>query len=138
MSHEKLLEELMTEILGARFVFGKPEAPRTTVVGGVRVIPDGTIDENWIVELEARSLKQVRGSIVDLILTPKRPKKLLVLLAQPTQNVQQAEDHLNAVVVGLGQDSRNWCIVGLSRHHSRDEQLKTLRDRFNAAGVLTA
>lgn len=137
MSHEKLLEGLMSEILGARFVCGKPEAPRTTVVGGVGVIPDGTIDEAWIVELEAKGLKQVRGSIVDLTLTRDRPKKLLVLLAQPTQDVQQAEAHLNEVVVGLGQDSRNWCIVCLSRRDSRDEQLKSLRDRFNAAGILT-
>ncbi len=136
MTPESTLTELMSDLLGDRFKSGKGEAQRKTSVHGVDVIPDGIIDDEWIVELESRVLKQVRGAVVDLILSTNRRKKLLVLLAQPGADLSRAVGHLKEVVRSLGQDLNNWCIVGLSREWGKQERLEILRTAFQEAGIL--
>jgi hypothetical protein len=103
------------------------------------VIPDAIFGVDWVVELEARTTKQVRGVITDLMIHPRR-KKMLIVLVEPTlsssRTAQSVEAHLYQVVSRLGLNLDDWCIIGLSRNQARDEHLSILEERFIKAGIL--
>jgi hypothetical protein len=70
-SQEKYLKRLLTDLQLDRLSFIEAET-RVPTFEVHRVIPDAIFGENWVVELEARTTKQVRGVIIDLMLHPRQ------------------------------------------------------------------
>lgn len=136
--HEGYLKHLLTELDldGLSFVEAHTRVPDFEQH---RIIPDAIIGKDWVVELEARTTKQVRGVITDLMIHPRR-KKMLIVLVEPTQSssrtAQSVEAHLYQVVSRLGLNLDDWCIIGLSRNQARDEHLSILEERFIKEGIL--
>ncbi|MBK6755220.1 MAG: hypothetical protein IPG69_16940 [Flavobacteriales bacterium] len=95
---------------------------------------DGTIGDKWVVELEARTLKQVRGVIVDLMLH-ERTKKLLVVLVEEKgkRTAATVQEHLYKVIDQLEQERSDWCIVGLTTAFGAPEGASAA---FRKAGIL--
>lgn len=112
------------------------EASSSFKVGQHLVIPDGRIGKEWAVELEARTLKQIRGAIVDLELSAPNGKLLVVLFkGTTTMSESSVQGHLEEVVTRLKFDSGRWCIVALNRQDPRDVHLAKLRSRLGANGL---
>lgn len=106
-------------------------------LGGHRVITDGRIGDQWVVELEARTMKQIRGAIVDLAISAP-VNKLLVVLFKPTEitNVDSVRKHLEEVVQRLKFDPKRWCIVSLSKQETRGEHIERLKGALAMKGLL--
>ncbi|MBK7270374.1 MAG: hypothetical protein IPI07_13005 [Flavobacteriales bacterium] len=110
-SAEKYLRCLLrTTLQGSTTQFVK-EGPNTIRHRSARDVPDGTIGDKWVVELEARTLKQVRGVIVDLMLH-ERTKKLLVVLVEEKgkRTAATVQEHLYKGIDQLEQERSDWCI----------------------------
>lgn len=140
-SAEKYLRGLLSSILDNSPTPFEKEGPKTTrLFGKHSIVLDGTIGKDWVVELEARTTKQVRGVITDLLLHPRR-KKMLIVLVEPTptsrRTAKTVEEHLYQAVTELRLSLDDWCIVGLSRDQERDEHVGILRERFIKAGILS-
>lgn len=139
-SHEGYLKGLLSALNLDRLSFIEAET-RVPSFEVHRVIPDAVFGVDWVVELEARTTKQVRGVITDLMIHPRR-KKMLIVLVEPTQSssrtAQSVEAHLYQVVSRLGLNLDDWCIIGLSRNQARDEHLSILEERFIKEGILLA
>lgn len=112
------------------------EASNSFKVGEHHVVPDGQIGSEWAVELEARTLKQIRGALVDLELSAPKSKLLVVLFkGTATMSESSVQGHLEEVVTRLEFDSERWCIVALNRQESREVHLARLRSRLGAKGL---
>ncbi|MBK9539417.1 MAG: hypothetical protein IPO12_11850 [Flavobacteriales bacterium] len=137
-SAEKYLRCLLrTTLQGSTTQFVK-EGPNTTRQFGQHdIVLDGTIGDKWVVELEARTLKQVRGVIVDLMLH-ERTKKLLVVLVEEKgkRTAATVQEHLYKVIDQLEQERSDWCIVGLPRPFDPSGHRKELDRAFRKAGIL--
>ena len=138
-SQEKYLKRLLTDLQLDRLTFIEAET-RVPSFEVHRVIPDAIFGEDWVVELEARTTKQVRGVITDLMLHPRR-KKMLIVLVEPTatskRTAKTVEEHLYQAITALKLSLDDWCVVGLSRDQERDEHIGILRKRFIEAGILS-
>ncbi|MBK7384147.1 MAG: hypothetical protein IPI81_12605 [Flavobacteriales bacterium] len=134
---EGYLKGLLDELLSGRVDWSEPKPPFE--LGGHRIIPDGRFGKEWVVELEARTLKQVRGALVDLTISD-RPKKLLVVLFKPTDSMSASsvEQHLNEVVERMKGPKRTWCIIALTKEGSREKHLESIKKALLPHGLVVA
>jgi len=122
----------MARAAGSAFVSGG-DSVKVCYEGSVARI-DGTVGSSVAVEIEARTEKQVRGAILDLICHPYE-KKLLVLL-DANMNLETATRSSRGIL-GRFLDPTNFQVVPISGSGSSgptDDQVKAVRDALRFLG----
>lgn len=102
-------KRLMRKAVGKTFSDWGPSLEICYGRGGVARI-DGTIGGTIAVEIEARTAKQIRGAVVDLIFHPY-PKKLLVIIPIHVSNPDQTAEQCRYILARFVEASNFRVIV---------------------------
>lgn len=133
--HDAYVKKLLDRILGPRFLTTGPGVvvPYDDIVGRI----DGVIDDSCAVEIESRTIKQVRGAVLDLFFHPY-PKKLLVIVPVHMHKPQEAVAHCQGILrdLGLGPDSYRVVLLAGSGDLPDEQDPERLEDALRELSCL--
>jgi hypothetical protein len=137
-SHDEYGKNVMRKAAGARFVSHGP-ALNVDFGAGSPARIDGVVGDQVAVEIESRVAKQVRGSIVDLILHGF-DEKLLVLMpvhmSKPEETAAQCRK-----ILGKFLEKHNFRVVLLSGSGSapsEESDSALVREALSQLGVMSS
>lgn len=132
--HETALQDVLRTIFGALVsadILTKRVPVGTT---GTYVEPDAVvISEDLVIEVESRTAKQIRGAIMDLLLSPG--KKKLLIIRPTSDDIAGKKAHFEAVLAARLRSDESSAVVLLANEADPSADQDAIRQGLAQLGI---
>lgn len=134
-SHEMPVREVLDELLGNRISYAIKDTKVMVGNTGTQIEPDAVVTgEDLVIEIESRTAKQIRGAIMDLLLSPRK-KKLLII--RPTNDdVAGKKAHFEAVLAARLRRDESSAVVVLDNEPDQLQDHAAIKDGLAVLGII--
>ena len=132
--HETTLQDALRSIFGE--LVSDDIVTKRVPVGttGTYVEPDAVVvSEDLVIEIESRTAKQIRGAIMDLLLSPQ--KKKLLIVRPNGDDVAGKKTHFEAVLAARLRSDESSAVVLLAKEADPSADQDAIRQGLAQLGI---